>query len=142
MRRFFRRVFKGIGSRLSIAFLLFSAAISLMILAPNCFDRVPVYSYFIRELKLPITYEINGKVKIVDVDGNIVNTDVEIIVGGYSTSVDSNGEYVLIFSAPVTAEIFVVIRYIDIDGNTIAKIESVLIKSGVHKIKREFVYNV
>ena len=141
-RRFFRSAFRGIGFKLSVIFLIFNVAVSLLILIPNCFDQVPVYSYFVRELKLPIAYELNGKVELVDVNGNVVNTDVEIFVGGYSTSTNSNGEYILDFSAPATTEIFVVIRYTNHECNTITKTESVLVKHGVHTIEREFVYNV
>ena len=140
VRRFFRSAFRGIGFKLSIVFLLISVAVSLMIIAPNCFDRVPVYSYFIRELKLPITYELSGKIEIFDAHENCVNTNIEVIVGGYSTWTTLNGEYNLDFSSPATNEIYVIIRYTNSSGNIEIKTESIPISDGVHKLEKEFQY--
>jgi len=141
-RRLFRKAFRGIGFNLSVVFLILSAAVSLMIIAPNCFDRVPIYYYLIREWKLPIAYELRGKVEIVNAGGNVVNKDVEIFVGGYCATVNSNGEFELVFSATSTSEVFVVIRYINPTGQIITKTELIVINSGIHDIEKEFKYNV
>ena len=138
IRRLFRGAFKGIGFKMSIVFLLFSVAVSLMIIAPNLFDRVPVYSYFIRELKLPISYELSGKIEIIDADGNLLSTDAEIIIGGYSSRTSLNGEYRLNFSSPATSEVFVTIRYADQNGNLTITTESVSATNGIHNIRKEF----
>lgn len=141
-RRLIKVAFSGIGYKLSIIFLLFSVAVSLMIIAPNCFDRIPIYSYFIRELELPITYQLSGMIEIVDADGNIVSTDAEVFIGGYSTHTTSNGEYILNFSSPKTNEVFVVIRYTNPNGKIETRTEYVPIMDSVHDIERMFVYNV
>lgn len=96
---------------LSYVPLIISMMISLIIFFPNCFDRVPVLTYFIEKLELPITYELCGEVKIIDKNGNIVDKNVEVIVGGYKTSILGSTEFNLKFTSPMTNEVFVVIRY-------------------------------
>lgn len=112
-----------------------------MILFPICYDRVPVYSYFVQEWELPISYNLSGKVEIVDAYGNIVNRDVEIFVGGYSATANSIGEFHLVFSAPSTTEIFAVVKYANPAGQIITKTESIVIKNGIHVIEKEFKYD-
>lgn len=142
IRRFFKKTFFGKSFWLSFGLLIFSFFVLLMILFPICYDRVPVYSYFVQEWKLPISYDLSGKVKIIDAYGNIVNKEVEIFVGGYSTTANSIGEFHLVFSAPSTTEIFAVIRYTNPAGQIITKTESIVIKSGIHVIEKEFKYDV
>ncbi len=141
IRRFYRSTFQRKGFWLSFFLLVFSFVVLIMILFPVIYDRVPLYSYFVREWKLPVAYELDGQVEIVDAAGNVVNTNVEVFIGGYSTSVDSNGQFKLVFSAPLTTELFIVIRYTTPSGQNIVKTELLVIKEGVHKIEQEFKYN-
>lgn len=141
IRRFFKKCFFGKGFWLSFGLLIFSFFVLLMILFPICYDRVPVYSYFVQEWKLPISYNLSGKVEIVDTYGNIVNKDVEIYVGGYSATANSDGEFHLVFSAPSTTEIYAVVIYTNTAGQIITKNESIVIKKGVHDIEKEFKYD-
>ena len=141
IRRIFRNTFFGKGFWLSLGLLIFSFIVLLIILFPICYDRVPVYSYFVKERKLPISYNFSGKVEIVDAYGNIVNKDVKIFVGGYSATPNSVGEFHLVFSAPTTTEIFAVIKYTNIAGQIITKTESIIIKDGIHDIEKEFKYD-
>lgn len=140
VRRFFRSAFRGIGFKLSIVFLLISATVSLMVILPNCFDRVPVYSYFIRKFELPITYELTGKIEIFDADENLISTDVEVIVGGYSTWTTPSREYSLNFSSPMTDEIYAIIRYKSSSGKMEVITESITVSDGIHKLEKEFQY--
>ena len=142
IKRILRSIFRGLGFKLSIIFLLFSFLVSLMIIAPICFNRIPVYSYFISELELPIAYELNGVVKIIDNNNNIVNKDIEVFIGGYSTTTNVNGEFKLKFSAPTTTEIFVTIRYVAPNGNTNIACEILTIGSGEHDLEKEFIIHV
>lgn len=142
VKRTLRSIFKGIGFKLSVVFLLFSASVSLMILLPNYFDRVPVYSYLISELQLPIAYELSGKVEVVDLNNTVSNNNVEIYIGGYSTTADSNGEFRLKFSAPLTTEVYVTIRYTDPSGISTVATELVIFRSGTHDLKKEFIIYV
>jgi len=141
IRRFFRKTFFGKGFWLSFGLLIFSFFVLLMILFPICYDRVPVYSYFVQEWELPISYNFSGKVEIVDAYGNIVNKDVEIFVGGYSATANFIGEFHLVFSAPPATEIFAVIKYTNLAGQIITKTESIVIKGGIHDIEKEFKYD-
>lgn len=134
---FMRRVLNRLPIILSYFFLVFSVVVCLVILIPNWFDRVPVLSYFISEHELPITYELYGEVKVLDENGNIINKNVEVFIGGYSTSL-AGTEFDLKFSAPVTNEMFVVIRY-EVDGSIRTFTKRLVIRDGNHVIQEELI---
>lgn len=134
---FMRRIIHKLLFILSYFFLVFSVIVCLVVLVPNCFDRVPVLSYCISEHELPITYELYGEVKVLDVNGDIVNKNVEVFIGGYSTVLTST-EFNLKFSSPKTDELFVVIRY-EIDGNIREFTKCLTINNANHVIKEEFI---
>lgn len=135
--RFMHRVFNKLPVILSYFFLLFSVMACLIIIVPSCFDRAPVLSYYISEHELPIAYELYGEVKVLDETGNIVNKNVEVFVGGYSTSLTST-EFSLKFSAPTMNEVFVVIRY-EVDGDIRELTKRLIVKDGNHVIREEFI---
>jgi hypothetical protein len=112
-----------------------------MILFPSCFGRVPAWSYFIGEHELPIAYELCGEVKIIDKNGDIVNKNVEVVVGGYRTSVLMSTEFNLKFTSPMTNEVFVVIRY-ENDGEIHESTKCVMIEDGNHMLEMEFIIYV
>lgn len=134
---FMRRVIHKLPFILSYFFLVFSVIACLVILVPNCFDRVPVLSYYISEHELPITYELYGEVKVLDANGDIVNKNVEVFIGGYSTALTST-EFNLKFSSPKVDELFVVIRC-EIDGNIREFTKCLMINDANHIIKEEFI---
>lgn len=135
--RFIRRVFNKLPFALSYFFLVFSVIACLIILVPSCFDRVPVLSYYISEHELPMMYELHGEVKVLDEKDNLVNKNIEVFVGGYSTSLTST-EFSLKFSAPAMNEVFVVIRY-EVDGDIREFTKCLVIKDGNHVIEEEFI---
>ncbi len=139
--RFMRRFLHRLPIMLSYIFLTFSVLTSLMILLPSCFDKVPVLSYYISELELPITYELCGEVKIIDKNGNIVNKNVEVIVGGYRTSILMSTEFNLKFTSPMTNEVFVVIRY-ENDGEIHEFTKCLIIEDSNHILEGEFIIYV
>lgn len=139
--RFMRRFLHRLPIILSYIFLTFSVLTSLMILLPSCFDKVPVLSYYISELELPITYELCGEVKIIDKNGNTVNKNVEVIVGGYRTPILMSTEFNLKFTSPMTDEVFVVIRY-ENDGEIHEFTKCLIIEDSNHILEGEFIIYV
>ena len=137
IRRAMYKVFRRLPTVLSYLFLAFSVFACLIILIPNCFSKVPVLSYYIHENEFPITYELLGEVKILDDSGNIVNKDVEVYIGGYSTSLTSTN-FSLKFTSRMTDEFYVVIIY-EVDGKKQEYTKRMKIKDGNHSIYKEFV---
>lgn len=135
--RFSRKAFNKFFSLLSYFFLAFSVMVCLIILMPSFFDRVPILSYYISEHELPMVHELRGEVKVLDENDNIVNKNVEVFVGGYSTSLTST-EFNLKFSAPTINEVFVVIRY-EVDGDIQVFTKCLVVKTGNRIIKEEFI---
>jgi hypothetical protein len=141
-KRLLKNSFKGIGFNLSIIFLLFSVAVSLMLIIPNCFDRLPVYSYFVKKMELPITYEVTGKIEFYDVDGNNLDLRAMIFVGGYSCNLETDGSYKLTFSCPSTSDAYLVIRYNDQTGKEQLKTECLKLSQQTHLLEEDFKYYV
>ena len=121
----------------SYFFLGFSVICCLIILFPSCFNKVPILSYYIREAELPITYTLNGEVKVLDEDGNIINKNVEVFVGGYSVFLESE-HFNLTFSSPTTEKVYVVIRY-EANGDMCEFTNCLEIESNNHSITKEFI---
>lgn len=134
---FIRKVTNKLPIILSYFFLVFSVTTCLIILIPNCFDRVPTLSYLISKHELPITYELRGEVKVLDESGEIVNKNVEVFVGGYHTALTTT-EFNLKFSSPLEDELFVVIRY-EIDGLMRVFTKCLMIEDGSHLINEVFI---
>lgn len=137
IRRIVHKILNKFPIILSYFFLVFSVMVCLIVLVPGCFGRVPVLSYYICEHELPIVYELCGEVKVFDENNNVINENVEVFVGGYSTSLTST-EFNLKFSAPTTDEIFVVIRY-EVDGDMREFTKCLVIKDGNYVIKEVFI---
>lgn len=136
-----KKIFSRIAFIFSYFFLSFSALACMIILASNCFDRVPILSYFVREYKLPLTYELCGEVKVLDENGNLVNENVEIYVGGYKTAILTSTEFHLTFIAPMLDEVYVVVRY-EVDGEILEFVKCLIIKEENHIIREEFIIYV
>ena len=135
--RFKRKIFNRLPIILSYTFLAFSAVTSLILLAPNCFNKVPVLSYYISEYELPVAYELYGEVSVFDENGDIINKNVEVFVGGYRTSLGTSTEIKLKFVSPEVSEVFVVIRY-EADEEIYEFTRCLIIKDGDHAIKERF----
>ena len=135
--RFMRKFFNKLPIMLSYFLLTLSFVACIIILAPNCFDRLPVLSYFISEHELPIIYELYGEVKVLDENSNIVNKNVKVFIGGYSTSLTGT-DFFLKFSSSAAKEVFVVIRY-EVDEDIREFTKCIAIKEGNHVITEEFI---
>lgn len=132
-----RNLLHKLPALFSYFFLVFSLVSCLIILFPSCFNKVPVLSYYISEQEFPIRYTLNGEVKVFDEDGTIINKNVEVFVGGYSTFLESE-HFNLTFSSPTTDEIYVVIRY-EINENIYEFIKCLEIENNNHSITEEFI---
>ena len=80
---------------------------------------------------------MNGEVKVLDEDGNIINKNIEVFVGGYSTFLESE-HFNLTFSAPTTDEVYVIIRY-EVNGDIYEFTKSLEINSNNYLITEEFI---
>ena len=116
--RLFRHLFKGIQFKLSYLLVFFSFLVSLFFLLPSLFHNVPVFSYFIDTLSLPISYELNGKVVIINAEGNNVDQSVVVNVGGYSTTSNTGEEFILKLTSVSTNCFYVTVEYTDFNKST------------------------
>lgn len=115
--RIFRHLFKHIGIKLSILFVVFSFAISMFFMIPSLFSRVPVFSYLIDTLSLPLSYEFEGTILLIDTEGEPVDQTVTVYVGGYSIDVISGEKFIMNFASESTDYFYVTIEYVDESGN-------------------------
>lgn len=125
--RIFRRVFKHIGNKLSILFVIFSFLISMFLMIPSLFSRVPVFSYLVDTLSLPLSYKLEGIVLLVDSNDKEVDQTVTIYVGGYKVDTISGEPFVLNFASENADYFYVTIEYDDETGsetNITKKIET------------------
>ena len=115
--RIFRHFFKHIGIKLSILFVIFSFAISMFFMIPSLFSRVPVFSYLIDTLSLPLSYEFEGTILLIDTEGEPVDQTVTVYVGGYSIDVISGEKFIMNFASESTDYFYVTIEYVNESGN-------------------------
>lgn len=139
--RIFRQLFKHIGIKLSILFVVFSFAISMFFLIPTLFSRVPVFSYLIDTLSLPLSYEFEGTILLIDTDGEPVEQTVTVYVGGYSIDVISGETFIMNLASESTDYFYVTIEYADESGNktTITKKLVTNDKTALKKVIRIYV---
>lgn len=142
LRRIGRCTLKWIGYNISIILLLSSVTFSLMLIFPICFNCVPIYSYFISELRLPYSYSLDGEVQLLDINGNIVNQDIDIYIGGYKTTAAADGTFFLRFSASNVNEVPIVFSYANSNDNHMTQVEYITLVDGVYVLKKEYVFNV
>lgn len=137
MVRNIRNLLHKLPTIFSYFFLSFSFICCLIILFPSYFNKVPILSYYISEAKLPTTYTLNGEVRVLDEGGNIINKNVEVFVGGYSTFLESE-HFKLTFSSPTTDEVYVIIRY-EVNGEIYEFTKCLEIDSNNYSITEEFI---
>lgn len=91
--------------------LILAVIIFLLIFCTNIFHRLPIFSYLIKELNLPITLNINGEIDFYENGKLISDLPITVKIGGYEQSVYSGENFNLNFSAVNTQNIPVVIEY-------------------------------
>lgn len=114
--RMIRKFFSNIGYKLSVLFVLFSFIISLFFLIPSLFSRVPVFSYLIDNLSLPVSYELNGEVILLNADNESLIEPLDIYVGGYNVQSFSGEHFTLKFASEKSDYFYLTIEYKDDNG--------------------------
>lgn len=102
---------RSIG-KFNLAYSLFVINIILVsfVLIPNLAHRspVPVGSW-------PIVFELDGKVlikaNVSDSNNLIPASEIQVHIGGYHTTTDSNGEFHLVFTSQTYADIPIIFRW-------------------------------
>lgn len=139
VRRFFYKALKVLAHNLSYFFLIFCVVVSFMILVPTSLNRAPVFSYFIRKMELPLTYNMHGEVHVVDGEGNVINNNVIIYVGGYNADVGNSEKYQLTFSSPESNVFFVNIIYVNENGDIREFTQDVEFPENSYSIEENFI---
>lgn len=134
---FVRKTLRNFPIMVSYFLLLISAVICISILFTDYFDRVPLLSYFISQSELPQKYILEGEVKVYDRNGDIVNSNIDVFVGGYS-AYQASDTFTITFASPPTNELYVVIRY-QIDKSIHESTFCLNTKDENHIIRKEFV---
>lgn len=142
LRRIGNCTLKWIGYNISIILLLFSVTFSFLLIFPICFHRVPIYSYFISELKLPYSYSLEGDVQLFDINGNVVNQNIDVYIGGYKTTAAADGTFFLKFSASNANEVPIVFSYATSNGNHVTQVEYITLANGVYVLQKGYVFYV
>lgn len=83
---------------------------------PSLFSRVPIFSYLVENLSLPLSYEFEGTVVILNNEEELIDETVNVFVGGYSMEVFSGEPFVLSFASECTNYFYVTIEYTNEKG--------------------------
>lgn len=109
----------------------------MLIACTNILHRVPVFTYFIEELKLPIALRICGEINIYENEQIMKDIPINIKIGGYEKNIYSGEYFELIFSATNTKDIPINIEY-QIENEFVNKIEYVTYHKNEYVISRNF----
>lgn len=139
IRRIIAHLLKWIGHNISIILLLFSVSFSMMLIFPVCFHRVPIYSYFLNELKLPCSYSLEGKVQLLDNKEKVVDQNIIVYVGGYKTTTASDGTFHLEFSASNIDKVPIVFSFVTSSGDSVVQVEYITLTNDVYALQKEYV---
>ena len=96
--RIFKIVFKNFLIKITVLFVVFSFAISMFFMIPSLFSRVPVFSYLIDTLSLPLSYELEGTILLIDKEGESIDQSVTVYIGGYSIDVITGDTFIMNFA--------------------------------------------
>jgi hypothetical protein len=113
-----------------------------MVLFPGLFLQIPILSNIFENLKLPISYSIEGRVLIYNTDKQIVKKQVKIFIGGYSTLTRYDGYYYLRFTSPSAAKIPILFYFLDSENKDIKEITFIDLNNRIFNIQNNFTFNV
>ena len=139
--RFVRKIIGKLPLIASYFFLVFSVVVSVVLLVPEWFDRVPILSYYISEQKLPMSYELRSKVIIYDQEGKTIDANVDVFVGGYHTQAETGTSFTLTFSSPAVDSIYAIVQY-EIDGKIFEHTHELLSNGHTHIFEGEIIIHV
>lgn len=130
---------KRISMLLGRLLFLISISMFLLIFLTNIFHRVPVFSYFVRELKLPLTLKLCGQIQVNFEDEIEPNTMITISIGGYKNHVRNGTEFELNYSAVNLQNIPVIIEFWK-QEKKITKIEYITYQKGEYVLECSYTY--
>lgn len=102
---------KGIGKWISYSIMIMCVMLFILALGSDIAHRLPILSFFAKEMKMPYLFEAYGKVHIFDKEEEII-IPVKITIGGYSIDTRSGEQYEIRFSAVKKDDIPVVISFV------------------------------
>ena len=102
---------KCIGKWISYSIMFMCVMLFILALGSDIAHRLPILSFFAKEMKMPYLFETYGEVHIFDKEEEIF-TPVKITIGGYSIDTRSGEQYEIRFSAVKKDDIPVVIRFV------------------------------
>ena len=139
--RIFKNVFKNFLIKITVLFVVFSFAISMFFMIPSLFSRIPVFSYLIDTLSLPLSYELEGTILLIDKEGESIDQSVTVYIGGYSIDVITGETFIMNFASESTDFFYATIEYVDECGNktTITKKIETNDKTTLKKVIRIYV---
>ena len=137
----FKQLTKKAFSLLPYIMLIYCIVVSSVGILPEVFGRVPLASFLVRTHELPMSYELTGSIKVIDGCGNIVNSGVEVYIGGCYADLKSSTNLYITFPSPRTDIVYVVVRYV-YDGEVFERIYQVCPDPDSNKITEEFIINV
>lgn len=108
---FWRRLKKIIIWVLGKGFLAISMIFFACAIFSNISHKIPVLEYFVRELQLPVVYNISGKIEVCGKE-DVHISDIEIAIGGYKKIVGNNENFDMNFCAANDKDIPVVVSYV------------------------------
>lgn len=132
----FTDLFHKIMSVVSFVPLIISVLLCGTILFSNFFTKIPDFSYFYKKKYFPISYNLTGTVELFNSEGTLIESEVEVFVGGYSISTLSSQEFSLTFSSPKTDKVYIVFIY-NMDDEICEHIELLDINNDCY-IEKEF----
>lgn len=135
--RCFRHSFKNFFFNLSLFFVAFSFFVSAFLLLPSVFSKAPVFSYFVKTMELPLDYELEGRIIMLDAQGKSINQKVEVYIGGYMIETNTDETFILDFTSPSTEYIYIVIEYENLEGDKELFSECVETERDI-ELKKEF----
>ena len=112
-----KKVFTHLGYKISLLFVMFSFIVSLFILVPSLFYKVPVFSYLVDNLSLPVSYELDGEIILMNAKNESIIQPIEVFVGGYSVQSLSGEHFTLKFASETGDYFYLTIEYKDEFGN-------------------------
>jgi len=86
-------------------------------MVPSLFSRVPVFSYLIDTLSLPLSYEFEGTILLIDTEGELIDQSITVYIGGYSIDIISGETFIMNFASESTDYFYATIEYVDEGGN-------------------------
>lgn len=113
LKRLYSRTYirKSIEKWISYSIMFMCVMLFILALGSDVAHRLPILSYFAKEMKMPYLFEVYGEVHIFDKEEEIF-IPVKVSIGGYSIDTKSGEPCEMRFSAVEKDDIPIVIRFV------------------------------